>query len=228
VIVDMRAQVEMAIRRERLVAILRGVPAHHVAEMGESLLAGGIHLMEVALSTPDALDGLARLVETVGDRGCVGAGTVVTPELGRQALARGAQFFVTPHLIPEVSELAVGRGIAIISGVLTPLEISQARTLGSNIVKLFPASVGGPGYVKALKGPYPDLEVLVTGGVGPANLGDFLRAGALGGGIGGALTELDWRRPDFAKTRELAASLVRIVREAADGPEAPDPVHHNG
>lgn len=211
----MRTTVEEAIRKQRLIAILRGVPAEHIAEMGEALLAGGISIMEVALSEPGALGAMERLKVRVGGRAFVGAGTVITPELGQKALDAGAQFFVTPHVVPEVCELAAARDIAITCGAMTPTEIAQARDLGSNIVKVFPAGSLGPGYIKALiGGPYPNAELLAVGGVGPNNLAEYLRAGALGGGIGGALTSQNWERPDFQRTIELAQQLVAIVSSA--------------
>lgn len=209
----MRKIVEAAIRKEKLVAILRGVPPTCVAQMGEALVAGGITIMEVAQSEPDAMDALRVLREAMGDRAIVGAGTVISPELGRQALAAGAQFFVTPHVVPEVCGLAREHHIAIACGALTPTEIMQARSLGSTIVKLFPASAFGPSYVKALRGPFPDLELLAVGGVGPSNVADYLKAGCVGAGIGGALTEQNWSAPDYGKVTALAAELVRSVRQ---------------
>lgn len=209
----MRRAVEEAIRRQRLVAILRGVPAKYVAEMGDALMAGGISIMEVALSEPDALDALERLAAHVGDSALVGAGTVTSAELGKRALDAGARFFVTPHVVPEVCQLAVDRDVAVICGAMTPTEIALARSLGSNIVKLFPAAPLGPAYVRALLGPYPDVEALAVGGIGPSNLAEFLKAGALGGGIGGALTRQDWSHPDFTRTVQIARQLVQIVAE---------------
>lgn len=207
----MKAQVEAAIRQGRLVAILRGVPPAHVAEMGEALLAGGIRVMEVALSTPDAPEALQRLRLAVGERGWVGAGTVISSQVGRLALDCGAQFFVTPHVVPDVLELAGHHSLAVVCGAITPTEIAHARALGSTLVKLFPASAVGPGFIKALRGPYPDLELLAVGGIGPANLAEYMNAGALGGGIGGALTDLNWAQPDFERTVRLATDLVRIA-----------------
>lgn len=210
----MRAAVEEAIRRQRLVAILRGVPEAHIVAMGEALLEGGINIIEVALSEPGSLGALERLSVHMGNRAFIGAGTVLTTELGRKALNAGARFFVTPHVVPAVCELAVAQDVAINCGVLTPTEIAQARGLGSTIVKLFPAASMSPAYLKALRGPYPDLEALVVGGIGPNNLGEYMRAGALGGGIGGALTSQDWSRPDFQRTTQIAKQLVQTVSEA--------------
>lgn len=101
----------------------------------------------------------------------------------------------------------------VMCGAKTPTEVAQARALGSDIVKLFPAGPLGPGYVKALKAPYPDLELLAVGGVGPSNLAEFLKAGALGAAVGGALTNQDRSSPDFARVTEIAAGLVATVQE---------------
>ncbi|MBO8141950.1 MAG: bifunctional 4-hydroxy-2-oxoglutarate aldolase/2-dehydro-3-deoxy-phosphogluconate aldolase [Firmicutes bacterium] len=201
------------VRRHRLVAILRGVPADRIVEMGEALLEGGIRVMEVALSTPDALVALERLRLTMEDRAAVGAGTVVDAEQGRRALGAGAQFFVTPHVAEPVCELAARERIPVIAGALTPTEIARAVDLGAAFVKLFPAAAVGSEYIRALLGPYPKLEILAVGGVGITNLADFLRAGAVGAGIGGALTQAADGVLDPSRVQSVATRLVSVVKE---------------
>jgi 2-dehydro-3-deoxyphosphogluconate aldolase/(4S)-4-hydroxy-2-oxoglutarate aldolase len=206
-----RHAVEAAIRRHRLIAILRAVPATRIGPLVEALAAGGIRLIEVTFSHPGALEALQALREAAPEGVHVGAGTITSAAQAEAALAGGATYLVTPHLAPEVNSAALQAGVAVISGAFTPTEIAAARAQSSRIVKIFPAIVAGPAYFKALRGPYPDLEAIAVGGIGPTNLADFLRAGAIGAGIGGALTEQDWARPDYARVREVAAELTSLV-----------------
>lgn len=204
-----------SIRRHRILAILRGVPPEHAQALAEALYAGGIRLLEVSLSESQGLDGLRLIAAHRPSDMLVGAGTVVSPVLAEQAVAAGAAFFVTPHVAEDVNAYAATQGIPVLCGAMTPTEIAAARGQGSGIVKLFPAATLGAAYVRGLRGPYPDLELLAVGGIDASNLGEYLAAGALGAGIGGALTALDWARPDWEEVTRLAAELTRI---AADHP----------
>lgn len=211
-----RQTVEDAIRRHRLIAILRAVPAAHIGPLVEALASGGIRLIEVTFSHPGALEALRALRGAAPAGVHVGAGTITTAAQAEQALAEGATYLVTPHLAPEVIAAGARTGAAVISGALTPTEIATARAQGGGIVKVFPAATVGPTYFEALRGPYPDLEAIAVGGIGPANLADFLKAGAIGAGIGGALTEQDWEHPDYARARRIASELTEIASAAAD------------
>lgn len=202
-----------AIRRHRILAILRGVPQEHAESLALALYAGGIRLLEVSLSEPRGLDGLRLIAARRPSDMLVGAGTVVSPVLAEQALAAGAEFFVTPHVAEDVNAYAATQGVPVLCGAMTPTEIAAARAQGCGIVKLFPAAAVGAAYVRSLQGPYPDLELLAVGGVDVGNLGEYLAAGVLGAGIGGALTAVDWERPDWERVTQLAAELTRVVAE---------------
>lgn len=195
------------LRRYRLLAILRGVPALHAPRLVEVLRAAGIELFEVALSDEHGLDALKAVCAAHPDLN-VGAGTVVTPALAAQAQAAGASFLVTPHVVPDVAHAARQRDLGLLMGALTPTEIAQALALGSAAVKVFPAGMLGPEYFRQLRGPYPDAPLLAVGGVGAENLGAYLNAGALGAGIGGALTRANWSAPDWTLLHAGAAVLV--------------------
>lgn len=200
-----------AVRRHRVLAILRGVPSERAGDLAQALYAGGIRLLEVSLSEPQALDVLRLIAERRPPDMLVGAGTVVSPYLAEQAAVAGATFFVTPHVAEDVSAYAATQRIPMLCGAMTPTEIVAARVQGCGIVKLFPAATLGAAFVRSLRGPYPDLELLAVGGIGVDNLAEYLAAGALGAGIGGALTAVDWEQPDWGRVTRLAAELARIV-----------------
>lgn len=207
----MSAAFDEAVRRHRLVAILRGTPPEHFAGLVEALLGSGVRLIEVSLSEPGAAQQVARLRQLAGPEVWVGAGTVTSLALAQEALEAGAGFLVTPHVVPEVVAFAAEWGLGMLCGAMTPGEIATARGLGVRFIKLFPASALGPDYLRALLGPYPDLELLVVGGVHSGNLGAYLRAGALGAGVGGALARVD---EGYASAKAEAAALLQLLAPA--------------
>ena len=199
------------IERHRLIAILRGVPPQHAPTLARQLHAAGIRLLEVAFSDEQGEPGL-RAIKALALPGLhLGAGTVTTLERAEAARRAGASFVLTPHLVPQVNAYAAEHHLGLISGAMTPTEIMQAREQGSQVVKLFPAGDLGPGYVKSLLGPYPDLKLLVVGSLDAGNLPEFMHAGALGAGIGGALTRTDWNMPDWAALDTRARELIALV-----------------
>lgn len=205
------------IREHRIIAILRGVPMEHVTPLGQALWRGGIRVAEVTFTDDDAEDKIALLGESLGDGALIGAGTVTSASTARRATEAGARFLVTPHVVDEVSAFGRDNGVHVISGALTPGEIAQARSQGNALVKVFPAKIVGPNYIRALRGPYPDAELVAVGGIQEADVQPFLRAGAVAVGIGGTLTSLDWDAPDFDDVQALATRLVSLA--AADGME---------
>jgi 2-dehydro-3-deoxyphosphogluconate aldolase / (4S)-4-hydroxy-2-oxoglutarate aldolase len=202
------------LRARPLLAILRGVPAEHVVGLGEALVAGGVRNLEVTCTDADAAAKIERLRAALPVDVLVGAGTVTSRKRAAAARAAGAAFLVTPHVAPDVNAFARGHDLPVLCGATTPTEIAQALEQGCDFIKLFPAGPLGPDYLRALLGPYPDLEVFAVGGIGPANGAAFLAAGAIGLGVGGALTSLDWSAPDFAAATHLARSLGELIGEA--------------
>lgn len=178
----------LKIKAAGLVAILRG--AHSVDEIlriGEALLEGTITVMEVTLNSPAALQALPLLRDRFGDRLLVGAGTVRSLDGARQALAAGAQFLVSPNFDPETVAFARTSDRLHLPGVFTATEVQAAFAAGCRMLKLFPMGDDGPAYLRALRGPFHDLDFVPTGGISLENIADFARAGAVAVGLGGNL-----------------------------------------
>ena len=206
------------VTQHKIVAILRGVPVQHAPRLAEHLYRAGIRLLEVSLSDEHGLPGLRAIRGAFGEDLHVGAGTVVNLERARQAQDAGASFLLTPHLVPLVHTFAREQGLGLIAGATTPTELQQALSEGSRVVKLFPAGDLGLGYLKSLFGPYPDLPLLVVGGIDQHNLGAFLEAGALGAGIGSYLTKTDWDAPDFTLLETRARELLETAERCGQPP----------
>ncbi len=151
----------------------------------DALGAGGVPLVEITIDTPGALEAIAR---AASDGLTVGAGTVTTPDEVRAAVDAGAGFLVSPAFVPEMVASALAAGVEPIPGVLSPSELLAARRAGAEAVKVFPAGpAGGPALVRALRGPFPDVPLLPTGGIGPQDVKAFLDAGATCVGLGATL-----------------------------------------
>ena len=206
--------IHQLVRTHRLIAIFRGVPPGIAPKLAETLHRAGIRLLEVALSDDYGRAALQAVREALGGDMHLGAGTVTSLERARTAHEAGAEFILTPHVVPEVNAYAAQCGLGLISGAMTPTEIQAALAQGSEIVKLFPAGDLGPGYLKSLLGPYPDLPLLVVGNIHQGNLTAFMRAGAVGAGIGSYLTQTDWTEPDFPLLERRARDLLQIVQDA--------------
>lgn len=204
---------ETQLLASRLVAILRGVPDDALLPLCEILVEEGWRLIEVPLSDPGALTQIELLRNALPSEVHVGAGTVMNAESSAAARDSGAGFLVTPHTSPAVIHFAADHDMGMICGAMTPTDIAQAREAGARFIKLFPASTLGPGYVKQLLGPYPDLELLAVGGIGSANLREYLEAGALGAGVGGALAVRGGGTERLERARGEARALVRLVSE---------------
>lgn len=201
-----------------IVAVIRAPSGQHLADVAESLLAGGVDVMEVTFTVPQALDVLRRVAHRVGDRALLGAGTVLDAETARAALLEGAEFIVSPTVNLDVIRLCRRYDKLVVPGAFTPTEVLTAWEAGADIVKVFPSDVTGPKYLKALAGPLPQIRLMPTGGVNLDTAGDFLRAGAFALGVGGAL--VDSRAiadGDLAKVEQLARQFVEAVRQARGG-----------
>lgn len=200
--------VEERLRTEQLVAVLRAPSVKTAVVAGRALAQGGVRAIEVAFTTPGAAGAIEQLCDD--SELIVGAGTVLSRAQALQALDAGAQFLISPGLVPEVLDVAEEREALAIPGVLTPTEVAAA-TRRAKIVKLFPASLGGRSYLRALLGPFPGLRVIPTGGVNAGNACDWLEAGAFALGAGSDLCP-----PELiaAADRQGLASLAEAYREA--------------
>lgn len=176
-----------AVRAAGVLAVVRAPSPESALAAADALLAGGITGIEVTYSTPDAAAVIAELVRRHGDAAYVGAGTVTTPAQAAEAVGAGARFLVSPGTLAPLTQAMRATGVTVMTGALTPSEVMQAVELGVDVVKVFPASLGGPGYLAALRGPFPDVALMPTGGVSPDNLAAWFAAGAIAAGAGGDL-----------------------------------------
>ncbi len=196
-----------------IVAVMRASSGEVLAEVASALAEGGVIGLEVTFTVPAAHRVLEDLANRLGDRVVVGAGTVLDPETARVAILSGAEFVVSPTLNCGVIELCHRYDKAVMPGALTPTEVLTAWQAGADIVKIFPSGITGPGYLKALRGPLPQVRLMPTGGVSLMTATDFLKAGACALGVGGALVESKAiRERDFARITTLARQYVDLVR----------------
>lgn len=207
--------------RTRVMAILRSADASALPAVARALADGGITCLEITLTTAGALDALAAVRAELGPGVAVGAGTVITGDQARDALAAGAEFLVAPVVDTDVVRDAADRGVPCYPGAWTPTEVSQAWRAGAAAVKLFPASTGGPAHLRQLRAPLPDIPLVAVGGVGGVGgvgideARDYLDAGACAVGIGSPLLRGADRDPtpralDALTTR--ARTLLDAVR----------------
>ncbi|MEW4526204.1 MAG: bifunctional 4-hydroxy-2-oxoglutarate aldolase/2-dehydro-3-deoxy-phosphogluconate aldolase [Maioricimonas sp. JB045] len=198
-----------------LVAIIRAPSGEQLVQVSEALLAGGIDVIEVTFTVPGILDILREIRAALGDRILLGAGTVLDAESARAAILAGAEYIVTPTVNVDVIKLCNRYDKAVMCGAFTPTEILTAWEAGADIVKVFPADVGGPSYLKAVHGPLPQIRLLPTGGVNLDTLESFVKAGACAVGLGSALVEKDaLARNDMDRIRQQAAAYVECMRTA--------------
>jgi len=162
-----------------LLAVIRGPSADLTVQMVEALVKGGVTGIEITYSTPNAEEVVKTLSGKFGDSILLGMGTLTKPEQAASAKAAGAHFLVSPICEPELVKAMVGSGLATMAGALTPTEVFQAYSLGVDVVKVFPGSLGGPAYIKALKGPFPYIPMMPTGGVSASNAKDWFAAGVV-------------------------------------------------
>jgi len=192
--------------RERLLAIIRGSDPATAVRAALVLFESGIRFVEISLVTTDALRVIAELARQAPD-GCVlGAGTVLTREDVARAQEAGAQFMVTPAVSDSVAE-SVSRGIPVLAGAFTPTEVVAAMSLGATAVKLFPSSIGGPAYLRAIRDPLPGVPLVPVGGVSAALAAEYLAAGAVAVGVGSPLVGDATRGGDLVALRGRAAEF---------------------
>ncbi|MET7686780.1 bifunctional 4-hydroxy-2-oxoglutarate aldolase/2-dehydro-3-deoxy-phosphogluconate aldolase [Streptomyces sp. NPDC005483] len=209
--------------RTRVMAILRSADASGLPAVARALASGGVTCLEITLTTAGALDALAAVRAELGPDVAVGAGTVITGDQARDALAAGAEFLVAPVVDTAVVRDAADRGIPCYPGAWTPSEVSQAWQSGAAAVKLFPAGTGGPAHLRQLRAPLPDIPLVAVGGVTIDQAREYLDAGACAVGIGSPLLRGADQNPtaqalDALTTR--ARTLLGAVRATAPGGEA--------
>ena len=198
------------IERERVMVVLRGLPADATLHIGEAMLAGGISVIEITMNSEQPLDSISALCDKFGDQALVGAGTVLSAAQARAAVQAGAQFLVSPSLDAEVMKAAAQLGVLMIPGVMTATELAEALKLGASLVKVFPARVLGPDYFRALLAPFKGVHLAATG-LPVESCADFLRAGAKAVAVGESLLD-----PDLVAAARWGDLALRARKLVAD------------
>jgi 2-dehydro-3-deoxyphosphogluconate aldolase/(4S)-4-hydroxy-2-oxoglutarate aldolase len=202
-----------------LVPVVRAPSAEIAVRAVEAVLAGGISIFEITMTVPGALGVITELARRFGDRALIGAGTVLSAADARACVDAGARFVVSPGLDLPTVEAARAAGVAVMPGALTPTEVITAWKAGADMVKIFPCSaMGGAKYLRALRGPLPQVKLLPTGGVSAATAAEYLAAGASALGIGSELVDVAaLTAGDDAQVTARARELVDVVRRARAG-----------
>src|SRR4051812_16931594 len=170
-----------------IVAVIRADSSSQLLDAAKAMAEGGVIAMEVTMTTPNAIDVIRAVANELGDRVLMGVGTVLDDVTARLAILAGAEFVVTPVLRPDVIALCRRYGKPIVCGAYTPTEALAAHEAGADFIKLFPADTLGLKYIKALRAPLPQIELIPTGGIDANNCGEFIRAGCAAVGAGGSL-----------------------------------------
>lgn len=179
----------------KIVAIIRGAQPDDVLAIAYALSEGGVKLLEVTLNSPDAITAIGRVSSLMKDKVCVGAGTVLDAEMAQAAIKAGAQFIISPSLDVETIRATKQGGAVSIPGAFSATEIYTAYKNGGDIIKVFPASIG-PNYLKDIRGPFPQIPLMPTGGVNLANIREFQNAGAVAFGVGSNLVDTSLKVSD--------------------------------
>jgi len=210
-----RSEIVARIAESGCVAVVRASSSEQLVDVSRALAAGGIIAVEITMTTPNALDVIKAVSRELRDEVIVGVGSVLDSETARAAILAGAQYVVSPVLDVATIQMAHRYDKPVVPGAFTPTEILAAWTAGADVVKVFPASIGGPSYFKAIKGPLPQVKLTPTGGVDLNTASDFIRAGAEFLGVGGNLVSKDaLARGDMDWIRNEAAKYVEIVKTA--------------
>ena len=198
-----------------IVAIIRANSADELIETAEAIHAGGVNVIEVTMTTPNALQVIHDVSSAYGDAVLVGAGSVLDAETARAVMLAGAEFIVSPVTKPEVIEICNRYGKVVIPGAFTPTEILTAWETGADYVKVFPSSGVGPAYIKDVKAPLPHIPLIPTGGINPENAAEFITAGATALGVGSALVNNQLiEAKEFDQLTARAKKLVQAVQRA--------------
>ena len=198
-----------------VVAVIRADSSEQLLDVARALAAGGVTAMEVTMTTPNAIETISRVKKELGDAILMGVGTVLDTETCRIALLAGAQFVVTPVMKPDVIALCNRYSVPIVAGAYTPTEALAAHEAGADFIKIFPADGLGPNYIKAIKAPLPQLQIIPTGGVDVNTAGDFIKAGCAAVAAGSSLVSKDvLKSGDWDKLTQTAQAFVQAVADA--------------
>ncbi len=210
-----KAEVLEKVKALGVLAVIRGPSPDLTVKMVQALIEGGVTGIEITYSTPNAEDVVRILANRFGDEILLGMGTLTKPEQAECAQDAGARFLVSPVCDPALVKSMIATGLLTMAGAMTPTEVLQAYNLGTDVVKIFPGSLGGPAYVKALKGPFPYIPMMPTGGVSSSNVGDWFKAGVVAVGAGSELCPPQLAKEGkFEEITKLATEFVQVVKAA--------------
>ena len=211
-----KTEVIQRIKDIGVIPVVRASSEEEAISIVEAIKAGGLPMLEITMTVPGAVRVIEQLVKRFGDDAIVGAGTVLDPESARACVHAGAQFIVSPALNLETIACCRELDIAVMPGALTPSEIVLAWNAGADLVKVFPAgAMGGASYIKSLKAPLPQIELVPTGGVTVANAAGFIEAGAAAIGVGADLVDVRAiRSGQPEKITQAARAIIEIVSNA--------------
>ena len=211
-----KSEVIQRIRDIGIIPVVRASSAEEATQVVEAIKAGGVTILEITMTVPGAIQVIEQLVKRFGDGTVVGAGTVLDPEVARACISVGAQFVVSPAFNLETIKCCRDQDIPVMPGALTPTEVVTAWNAGADFVKVFPCgAVGGASYIKSLKAPLPQIELVPTGGVSLKTAGSFIEAGAAAIGVGADLVDVKAIRAGLPqKITEAARAYVEAVRSA--------------
>ena len=198
-----KSEVLARLKTQKVLALIRADSAESLLDCARALQAGGLGAIELTMTTPGAVALVERVSKELPDA-LIGLGTVLDAATARAGIAAGAKFIVTPSVRLPVIAVCRELGVPVLSGALTPTEVCDAWDAGADVIKIFPAEFFGAAYIKSLKGPFPKIEFLPTGGVTPQTVGDFLKAGAFATAAGSALVA-----PAALKARDWPAITAR-------------------
>jgi 2-dehydro-3-deoxyphosphogluconate aldolase/(4S)-4-hydroxy-2-oxoglutarate aldolase len=199
-----------------LIAVMRGMKPTQIAKVARALAAGGVKVLEITMNSPQPLKMIEEVKLLLEDSDViVGAGTVLDAESARAAILAGAEFVFAPNLNLKVIELCKRYNKLVIPGVMTPTEVVKAYEAGADLIKVFPANVVGPEFIKGIRGPLSDIKVIPTGGINLDNAADYIKAGAVALGAGGSLLDKKAiENEEYEVLIERARTFIRIIKEA--------------
>ena len=214
----MREKTAARLRDVAIIPILRAASGDVAVPVAEALLLAGLPVVEITMTVPQAIAAIGAVAKRFSGKLLLGAGTVTDGATAKRAIAAGAEFIVTPCLVRDVIEAAHNANVAVLPGALTPTEVFEAFRSGGDMVKVFPVqSVGGAAYLRALRGPFPDIPLVPTGGVTLENIGAMFKAGAAAVGVGSELISQDaLARRDYAAIGALAQQFMAAMRDGRD------------
>ncbi len=211
-----KAEIVDALLQPGIIAVVRALSTEQVIPLAEALISGGVHAVEVTMTTPNAIDAISNAVRHFGRKALIGVGTVLNADTANKAIAAGADFVVSPIARPEIARAAAAAQRPVMLGAYTPTEAQLVHDSGADFVKLFPADTLGTTYIKAIRAPLPHLKIVPTGGVTVDNIAEFFKAGCVAVGVGSSMiTREILQQNNWPELTRLAAQFVKAARASS-------------